>query len=537
MNHPKILIVDDKQVNIQILARYLSRRDFEIKTAESGDEALEVIKDFIPEVILMDICMPGMDGIDTVREIKKRIKQNIYVIFITALRDNETKRRAFEVGAASYFNKPVNLKLLSSTINKCLKVKAWDGGGTNVEFSDEDSLDADGLEPEERALVQEEVEEHDNRLLHFSKLKDLGQLSSSIAHDINNFLGGILGNVSLIELSTGDDEILACCSEIKKAVSNTSDLTEALTSYSKKNPVSKKVFGITDTLNDAINLIERDARYNASLIREIDNVPMPVDGVYSELTNIFLNILKNAYQAVDGKGEIVITGQVTEVKSSLKLVKSRLSKGRYACIGISDNGKGIKPDVLKHIFEPFFTTKAEGTGLGLSSALKYLENNGGSLDIESSPGNGTTVTLYFPISSHELTKSDVGLKRDRDDVDLNGKRFVIADDDIIFCNSLTGFLKKHNGRVISFTDENFNVFMRDNPTLEGYDFLLVDFQSPFFNSIELIEDVSSKNQNIQSYIISGSKVDIEGIDRCGAFRKPLSFTKMAQKILQDSIGK
>ena len=345
MKDKNILIVDDKQVNIQILSRFLSKYGFNIKTAESGEEALRTVEYFIPHVVLMDICMPGMDGIDCIKEMKKILNGNFFIIFISALKDSATKKRAFSVGATSYMNKPVDLKMLKHMIENCLET-----GSTDIL---EESLPLSSDEHEKSNHLTK-TPEFESKIHHFNKLKDLGQLSSSIAHDINNYLGGILGNVSLIELSTEDEEIINCCKEIKKAVNSTSALTESMTSYSKKEPSNKKLVSLVETLNDALNLIERDARYSASISKDFKDDETLVKGVYSELTNIFLNILTNAYQAVENDGTISISLETQEFKKAKPVFRDSLEPGDYTLVEIADNGKGIPADVLEHMFEPFF---------------------------------------------------------------------------------------------------------------------------------------------------------------------------------------
>ena len=517
----KILIVDDKNVNIQILSRFLKKYGYEIKTSESGIEALKVVQTFVPDVVLMDICMPGMDGIECISKMKEILTENFYVIFITAIKDIDTKRRAFEVGATSYINKPVDLKLLKKTIDKCL----------NVDQAVANNSSKQPKADEPKAKTKKPFgDDTDTIMLQQSKMNTLGQLSSSVAHDINNFLGGILGNVSLIELSTEDEEILSCCREIKKAVSNTSELTETLTAYSKKEPANRKFVNLSDSLYDAINLIDRDARYLANVSQDIINNELMVKGVYSELTNIFLNILKNAYQAVDDSGNVTISLTKEVVNSKIAVYKDHLNPGEYAKVVIADDGCGISKEVLSHICEPFFTTKEDGTGLGLSSTHKYLQKNNGALDITSEPGKGTTVSLYFKVSGTGVGKTLVRFAKENVDMDLEGLRIVVMDDDVIFCNSISGYLKKYNASVISFTDKSFLDFLNVNPFLAGYDILIVDFKSPYFNSVELIEELTKENDRLNCYIVSGSELDVSDIERCGFFRKPLNFAKMAEQL-------
>lgn len=530
---PKILIVDDKPVNIQIISRFLCKHNYEIEEAHSGEEAIKVVDDFEPDVLLMDICMPGMDGIECAAKIKEKVKKNIFIIFITALKDHETKRRAFEVGAVSYYNKPVDLQNLLNTIKKCVNVKAWDSSETVVDFKtapivsrNEFSQRSLGVAPPRPSDTQDNI-----KLVQNSKLRDLGAISSSIAHDINNFLGGILGNVSLIELSTQDEEILSCCAEIKKAVGNTSDLTDKMTSYSKKGTGSSKLVNIFEVLNDAISLIERDDRYKAQMKVDLTEKEVIVEGVYSELTNIFLNLLKNAYQAVEEMGVINVNLELIELNFKTGFSRGSIGPGKFCKVKIRDNGSGIPEKAIDHIFEPFFTTKEEGTGLGLSSVVKFIEGHGGAFNIDSVVDQGTTVTVYLPLVKAAVAKTESGVNSSQT-IDLSGKRIVIMDDDVIFCTSLSGFLKKQNARVVSFMDDSFNEFLKTNPGLKDYDYLIIDFKSPYVDSLEVINSINEKNDSITSYIISGTDLDLSDIERCSYFKKPVRFEKLARTLLE-----
>ena len=245
-----------------------------------------------------------------------------------------------------------------------------------------------------------------------------------------------------------------------------------------------------------------------------------------------MNILKNAYQAVSDSGEIYVSLVCKEISEQQSILNGKLEPGTYYQLAFEDNGKGIKPEVLKHIFEPFFTTKEEGTGLGLSSVLRHLQNNGANMDLKSTIGKGTRVTLYFPIAGCEGVSDTVEADGVGEVIDFQGKRFVLMDDDVVFCNSLAGYLQKHKAKVISFTDASFNDFVETNPGLMKYDYLITDYNSPFFNCFELVKSLSEKNKDIFTFIVSGTDVNTAGLERCRAFRKPLVFADMAQEIIK-----
>lgn len=340
-----------------------------------------------------------------------------------------------------------------------------------------------------------------------------------------------MGNVSLIELSTEDQEILEYCHEIKRAVNNTSELTESMTKLSKKEAAGSGQVYLADALKHALSLLARDQRYHAKVDVSIDSESLLINGIYSDLTNIFLNLLKNAYQAVGKDGSIKVSLSKVELTKTKKLIRGEILPGQYASLVFEDDGKGMKQELLKHIFEPFFTTKEDGTGLGLSSVVRYLENNNGAIDIKSKLGLGTKVTLYFSLNEETSQGSRVRQEKANDVLNLSGKRFVIMDDDVVFGNSLSGFLRKNQAEVQTYFDAKFCEFIKENPNLDSYDYLILDYQSPYFECLELVETLLAANKKLFVFIISGSALEINNFDRCLAFRKPISFEKLCREIL------
>ena len=182
MGDYKILVVDDVEVNLSILNKALINYGFDTDIADSGKKALAIIKSFKPDVVLLDINMPEMDGFTCCEKIKER-NPEIFVIFVTALSDKKTRDRAYAVGGTDILIKPLDIKHLINKLNRTLALKS--------------QLDSKG---ETIKKYEEKSTHYEETFVKFSNLKDLGSLASTIAHDINNYLGGILGNINLIEM-------------------------------------------------------------------------------------------------------------------------------------------------------------------------------------------------------------------------------------------------------------------------------------------------------------------------------------------------
>jgi len=240
-----------------------------------------------------------------------------------------------------------------------------------------------------------EQEEMNSQLIQSQRVMALGELSTGIAHEINNPLNIILQEAELMRYNlagTPDretlDEVRASIDVIYAQVSRCSDITHKLLDLARKRKPVSQYANINTLVEDMLELVERAARpKNIRIHRHLDP---QLPGLMSDpplLRQVLLNLLINAVQAVGADGDITIT---------------TFPLGSVVCAEIRDSGPGIAPEHLDRLFNPFFTTKApgEGTGLGLSVSLRIMNELGGDIAVDSRPGQGAAFTLRIPIQSH-----------------------------------------------------------------------------------------------------------------------------------------
>ncbi len=228
------------------------------------------------------------------------------------------------------------------------------------------------------------------QLIHAEKMASIGTLAGGVAHEFNNLIGGIRGCAAeVLEMEEDADrrEILGV---ILRAVSRAGEITDQLLRFSRQRTMRLESVDVTKALDEAILLIEPDARKRkVKVLHNVDACPpFLADG--DGLHQVFLNLLTNALQAMPEGGELSVEGAASE---------------RELVVRVSDTGVGILADRIGRIFEPFFTTKdresdpaSRGTGLGLSVSYSIVEAHGGTLEVESEPGRGTTVTVRLPVT-------------------------------------------------------------------------------------------------------------------------------------------
>ena len=245
----------------------------------------------------------------------------------------------------------------------------------------------------EQLRMKEELEKTQLQLLQSEKMASLGKLAAGVAHQLNNPLGGITLFTKLImeeyDLEDGAKEDL---NRILKDANRCRDTVRELLEFTRQTRHLMRPNDVNRALTRTLFLLESQTLFqNIDIVKDLDASLPPVYGDIQQLNHLFMNIILNAAQAMEGKGKLTI--------------KSRLlSDADRVCIEISDTGPGIPEDILPHIFEPFFTTKEEGkgTGLGLSLAYRIVENHGGHIKAESKPDEGTQFFIELPLAAKDL---------------------------------------------------------------------------------------------------------------------------------------
>ena len=242
----------------------------------------------------------------------------------------------------------------------------------------------------EKLQMEEELEKTQFQLLQAEKMSSLGKLAAGVAHQLNNPLGGITLFAKLIleeyNLEQGAKEDI---DRILRDAKRCRDTVKELLEFTRQTRHFMRPHDINRAITRTLFLLESQTLFhNIDIVKDLDVSLPAVLADIQQLNHLFMNVILNAAQAMKGKGRLTITSR-------------SLSDGERVCIAIADTGPGIPEDHLPRIFEPFFTTKEEGkgTGLGLSLAYRIVENHGGHISAESTPGNGTTFRIELPIGS------------------------------------------------------------------------------------------------------------------------------------------
>ena len=359
----KMLIVDDESLNREILIRRLQREACRPVGARSGQEALELLRREKFDVVLLDIQMPGMNGIEVLHALKQDAQlRHLPVVMLSALTDVDRVARCIELGAEDYLPKPVNAVLLRARLGACLEKKR---------FRDQEQAQAE-------------------ELLRASKLQSIGALAGGLAHDFNNMLTAVLGNLSLLRYRgnvspDAMDHIL----EAERGATRAQELTRYLLTFSEGGAPIKESVPLEPLLRDTSAFVLRGSNVQCEI--EFEPGLWELNADPNQLAQVISNVILNAMEATPGGGGIQVSAE--NVNSA-----PHLPDGDYVAIEVRDFGVGIAADRLPRIFDPFFTTKNQARGLGLAAAYSIMQRHGGYIGVQSTLGVGTTVVVYFPAS-------------------------------------------------------------------------------------------------------------------------------------------
>ncbi len=369
----KVLVAEDETEIRRTLCELLRSEGFETFEAENGLMALELLRQGFVEVALLDLMLPGMDGLEVLRE-ARRFNEKVPVIMFTGFASIPSAVEAIRSGADDYVTKPLTYPELVSAVHKAM---------------------------EERQTKQdvEARRELEARIRQSQKMEAIGRLASGVAHDFNNLITVITGYSDLLAncLGTGH-AALEFVDEIRKAGERAASLTRQLLAFSRKQVFAPAALDVNLVVASMDKMLRRLIEQNIELSTRLDPALRPIKADPGQIEQIVMNLALNARDAMPQGGKLIIETATVELDESYVGAHPEARTGRHVMLAVSDTGVGMDADTQHRIFEPFFTTKhpGKGTGLGLSTVYGITKQMGGHIRCESEPGRGTTFRLFLP---------------------------------------------------------------------------------------------------------------------------------------------
>ncbi len=439
----QILIVEDSPTQAMELQYMLEEQGYTLLLAPNGAEALTLIGRHRPPIVISDIIMPEMDGYELCRRIKADVSlRDTFVILLTSLSEAQDVIKGLQCGADRFLTKPYDEDLLLSAIDQLLRTKkmpeatevskpievSYKGKGYSINSSRSQILgllistyEAAVKKTSELAKAQaqlrelnrsledkvrertadlqaknEELNMVSQQLWQAAKLATMGELTASIAHELNNPLATVKLRIESLQMQVPPDNPMQRPLEIiEHEVTRMGNLVTNLLVFGRRHQREVSTVNIGEEIDNTLELINYHLRkYGTEVIKEVPPDIPHIHADRQQLRQLFLNLFTNSSDSMTGGGTLTL-----RVRS--EGVEGEAEGQTLVAVEIIDTGAGIPPEIMPRIMEPFYTTKPEGkgTGLGLPICRRIVQEHGGTLQIESVAGKGTTVCIRLPVTS------------------------------------------------------------------------------------------------------------------------------------------
>lgn len=491
----RILVVDDDARNMMFMRSLLSNEGYQLFEASNGEEAVETAERENPDVILLDVMMPVMDGFEACRRIRAHPKLNqVPIILLTALDDRDSRLEGLEAGADDFLSKPFDSTELLIRLRTIARLNRFRRvAEERARFEQVVSLSPDGIviidsagiirlanrefarigglrTPEEArgqnffdwlttpdalklrqslaSLVAEErspsVEVHfdadetaleplvaeissspipwagdkavqlvvrdvsekkrlESQVMRFQRIELLGELAGSVAHDMNNVLSAVSGNLALIGMQeTLSNEAQSRMATIQQSVQRGNGILRQLLAFTRGSDGTLQDVDLGSAIREVVDLITPMMKYDYKIeVSVSENLPI-VQADPNQIHQVLMNLCVNARDAMTSGGTLHLVALSIHIdETEAEKLGPDASAGDFVVLHVRDNGSGIPPEVRARIFTPFFTTKApgKGTGLGLATVMRLVRRHRGFISVESTVGQGTCFSVYLPCAS------------------------------------------------------------------------------------------------------------------------------------------
>lgn len=510
LTQSRILIVDDNAGNVDQLEQLLEFNDFTgFKSTTDPRQVEPLVEEFDPDIILLDLQMPHLDGFQVLEVLRNRIPEDVFlpVIVLTADVTPESRERALKLGAMDFLTKPFDFLEVILRINNLLRARHF-------------HRQLRGYSDQLESAVKErtaELKQAQDELVAQERYKAMGQMASGIAHDFNNVISIVMGYTELLtqvpDILKDADETQKTLKTIHTAAQDATSIIRRLRDFYKSDKQEEefiKTSDLREAAEDAVSLTQPKWKDQAQaegrqieVITELESVEVAITA--SKLREILTNLIFNAVDAMPEGGTITLHTRPDD---------------QFAILEVQDTGTGMTEEVRQKCLEMFFSTKGDkGTGLGLGMVHDIIHKHRGHIDVTSQPGEGSTFTVRLPRATESIgTESDDTLSTTRP-LDI-----LLVEDEAIVRKVIENTLGREGHTVVSAADgqQGLVSFLAGS-----FDLVITDLAMPIVNGKQLIEAIRRHNPEIPIILYTGFGDQLvdensvpEGINRL--LKKPAS---------------
>jgi signal transduction histidine kinase len=459
-----VLNVDDQDAPRYVKTRDLQQAGFAVLEASTGTDALRMVEQHEPPIILLDVHLPDIIGYAVCKHIKQKWPSIMILMTSATFTTSHDRIYALESGADSFLAQPAEPLELTAAINALLRIRRTEGElralNETLERRVQDRIAELAKANEKLTSEIAQRQQAEAALVQGEKMQAVGQLTGGLAHDFNNLLTAVLGSLDLIRRYSTEARIQRLADSGLSATRRGVKLTAKLLAFSRSQQLTTVPINVNGLIAGIHDLVNQTLGTSITVNAELDPTLPPAMGDINQLELAILNLSINARDAMPRGGMLTIATAIA------------CDEQNTVTIAISDTGCGMPPEVVERAFDPFFTTKpaGKGTGLGLSQVYGIVKECGGDVTLESEVGKGTTVTLRLPraevnaasISPTDATTLPTG----------RSEKLLIVDDDADVRQLLTPFLSDLGYEVSEATggEDALSILAEVKP-----DMMIIDF--------------------------------------------------------------
>ncbi|MBD3319622.1 MAG: response regulator [Chitinivibrionales bacterium] len=386
-----------------------------------------------------------------------------------------------------------------------------------------------------RHRLEQEKRDLEEQLVESKRLEAVGRLAGGVAHDFNNILGAIAGYADLIKMRIGEEN-----SSLQKYVNmiidgsrRAADLTEKLLAFGRKGSFEKAPVSIVRLIDDVAGLLERTVDNQIRIVKEYNVGEASVMGDPDKLRTALLNLALNARDAMPEGGELTFAADAVSLDQAyIAAHGTDIKPGEYGMVSVGDTGTGIQRELQTKVFEPFFTTKKRGRGVGLGLASVYgtARSHGGSVEIYSEQGEGTTAKLYLPlIDTPQETLQEINEGHQK-----QGATIMLIDDQKAVREASADILYKLGYAVVACSNGPEAIDYYTNHS-KDIDLIILDIFMPGMGGYECFRKLKEINPDLKVIISSGYTINddsrkILNEGACGFLQKPYDVRRLSLMI-------
>ncbi len=489
----RILIVDDNVSNIALLNNMLGRIGYStLRHTTDSREALALLEEFKPDLIILDLMMPHLDGFQVMQQLAGVIPSDGYlpILVLTADIAPPTKRKALAAGATDFLHKPFDASEIFMRIRNLLQSRFLHLAAQNQN----QLLDQKVTErTQELSRALEELKETQHRMVQQERLRAFGEMAGGVVHDFNNALMSVVGYTELLlnDPAMLDDKpaVLGYLQTMNTAGRDAAHVVGRLREFYRpreETDVFESV-ALNQVIEQAVSLTQPKWKDQALLAgrtiaveMDLEKVPT-IPGNPAELREVFTNLIFNAVDAMPASGTITLRSYRLQERVGFE---------------ISDTGTGMTEEVRTRCLEPFFSTKGErGTGLGLSTTFGVIQRHDAELEIESEPGCGTTFRISFP--SQVKTFAPAVASEIAAPCSL---RVLVVDDDSVPRDVVRQYLAADGHEVVTAASGQEAV---ERFEASEFDLVITDHAMPGMNGSQLAEALKAMRASQPILLLTG----------------------------------